>query len=168
MKAASLSIKNKILILSGTLIILLLTLGSVVSVKLTNIGHEISAIADDHLPFTKAITDMTLSNLEQVIYFEAALRFGEEMYNNPNASIHFKDAIEQFEHYGLAADKSLTNALNMTNNFASEEATKVLNDIQANRHTFTNIPLRFPPFCNRMTRAIMAQAQITTLTRAVV
>ena len=147
MNIASLSIKQKIIALSGILIALLILMGSIISMKLVTIGKEISAIAENDLPFTKSVTNTALANLEQAIYFESALRFGERMHKTPNASMEFKHAVESFEQYGQTAKKEISKAISQANDFttkvhsaaeksAFEQAGKTLVELQSQHEQF--------------------------------
>ncbi|MDM8549201.1 methyl-accepting chemotaxis protein [Desulfobacterales bacterium HSG2] len=46
-------------------------------VKMGSIGDEIQTIADEQIPLTEAVTEITISQMTQALWFERALRFGE-------------------------------------------------------------------------------------------
>ncbi|MBL4785523.1 MAG: HAMP domain-containing protein [Cohaesibacteraceae bacterium] len=60
------------------------------------IGAELEGIAERDLPMTAAITEITTNQLEQVIHFERAIRFGEELASGQDDHGALKKSIEQF------------------------------------------------------------------------
>ena len=69
------TIKQQIIGLVSTLILMIISLSFVGISNMNKIGGEIEAIAHQDIPITTAITSITVHQLEQAIYFVLALRF---------------------------------------------------------------------------------------------
>ncbi len=78
----NISIKIKIITLVFFLITLLLSSVSYALISINNIGIKITAIAEEDIPLTKVITDITIHQLEQAINFERALLLSVRMKGN--------------------------------------------------------------------------------------
>ena len=101
----------KKLTLAATLNLLLMILISSYAMGLmTLIGSEIEEVAEIDIPLVKSLTQIEIKLLEQAIYFEKALRLGEEIQLNKFAdeqtnllriSNEFDDVFEQFNQYSV-------------------------------------------------------------------
>ncbi len=86
------SMKNQV-IATVTILILLMLISSTFSiVKNNNIGNELEEIAKEDLPLTNIITDITVNQLEQAVWFERMFRHGEMLQRNPGAMIDLEYA----------------------------------------------------------------------------
>lgn len=82
------SIKTKISLVIFTLIFALIANIAFSSYKMNQIGEEIVTIAEQDIPLTRSLTEITLNQLEQAINFERALRYAIASHNNSSASEH--------------------------------------------------------------------------------
>lgn len=99
MNMNNISLKTKLYALAGILIAFLILSTSVAIIKMSSIGDEIVAVAEQDIPLTEAVTKVTVHQLEQAINFERALRFGQEMKEDANALPHFKEAVTKFNQH---------------------------------------------------------------------
>lgn len=95
----NMSLKIKLYALAGILIAFMILSTTVSIIKMSGIGDEIVAIAEQDIPLTEAVTKVTIHQLEQAINFERALRFGEVMKEDANALPHFKGAVAKFNEH---------------------------------------------------------------------
>ena len=99
MKFSNISLKIKLYALAGILIAFMILSTTVSIVKMSNIGDEITAIAEQDIPLTEAVTKVTINQLEQAINFERLLRLGGEMKEDESALPHYKKAVKKFNEY---------------------------------------------------------------------
>jgi len=104
------SIKHKIFILSGTLILACILVSSIAIVKMGHIGDEIALLAEKDIPLTNAIMSITVKQLEQTINFEKALRYGVIASDDASAANHFEEAVSLFNSYSVGIDGKLKEA----------------------------------------------------------
>lgn len=101
------SMRNQV-IATVTLLILLMLIASIFSiVKNTKIGNELEEIAKEDLPLTKIITDITINQLQQSIWFERMFRHGEMLQRNPEAIIDLEHAREKFMEHTELVDEEI-------------------------------------------------------------
>ncbi|PCJ47798.1 MAG: methyl-accepting chemotaxis protein [Moraxellaceae bacterium] len=78
--------------------------------NLSSLGSELEAITEQDIPLSEAMVQITTHQLEQAIYFERALRTGEEMVASQVEEAHFKHAVHEFEKLTHQVDKELHEA----------------------------------------------------------
>jgi len=100
---------------------------------MNKIGSEIVSIAEQDIPLTRAISEITIKQLEQAVNFERALRFGEEMAREPSAEAHFKHAMKVFEELSHEA----TNEISKGEELASEAIKNAHNE--GDKHEFEKV-----------------------------
>ena len=93
----NITVKTKIYATVGFLITALAISTGYGLYSMNKIGGELFAIAEEDIPLTKIVTEITVHQLEQAINFERALRYGEEIDKEPAAEKHYKEAIKHFE-----------------------------------------------------------------------
>lgn len=128
-----LKVRTKII---GMVVILLVLMGiasGYAITKMGNIGREIVAIAEQDLPLTKVITLITVHQLEQAIWVEKAIRFGEVLQTNEAAKEHFTKSVEMFEEFSKLADEEIIQGEKIT-----EEAIKASHTADAKKE-FENV-----------------------------
>jgi len=99
LRLGDISIKAKISMVIGTLIVALLINVGFSSYKMQQIGEEITSIAEEDIPLVRLITEITLNQLEQTILFERALRLGTEMEYDPQVKSQIKGITVKFDHH---------------------------------------------------------------------
>ena len=108
---SQLSIRDRFMILAGSMLIILLV-SSITGLKsLWNIGKELDAIANQDVPLTKILTRITTHQLEQAIYFERALRYGEVKDRQPHTISLLKKEVTKFELLSDQVDEEIEEAL---------------------------------------------------------
>ena len=109
-KVKSINMRSQVIIL----ICFLLGLMGVASVfaiyNINQIGIEIKEIAEEDLPLTARITQATIDQLEQAIWFERILRFGEMQRSNPEIVESIRHAEENFDEHAEGVDVNLAQA----------------------------------------------------------
>ncbi len=98
----NLKLSSKIYGIVAVLIALMVIIAGVTIFKLNNIGSEIKEIAEQDIPLTEVLTEIALNQLEQAIWLERALRFGE--LNDKRRLIH---AEEEFLKYAKLVDEEI-------------------------------------------------------------
>lgn len=107
LKLNNFTIKAKIYGMSGMLIGAMAVCVLYALNSMNQIGDELVTIAEEDIPLTNVVSQITIHQLEQAINFERALRFGEAMANEPAAAKHFNEAIEKFEHFSKEVQEEL-------------------------------------------------------------
>jgi len=129
------SLKIKLYALAGILITFMLFSTAVSITKMSKIGDEIKAVAEQDIPLTEVVTKVTINQLEQAINFERILRYGEEMASQAEAVSHYKEAIEKFNKYShvviAAIKKGEKIALNAKNTAHSEKDKKEFEHVES-------------------------------------
>lgn len=110
MSLNNISLKIKLYALAGILIAFMILSTTVAIVKMSNIGDEIVAIAEQDIPLTEAVTKVTIHQLEQAINFERALRFGGEMKSDVNLLSHYKKSVTKFDEHSHVVNSTIKTA----------------------------------------------------------
>lgn len=108
--AASLSVRQKLLGIVSFCIALLIAIAAIAAYQLNAIGQEISSIANDDIPLTTNLTNVTVHQLEQSIVFERALRLGGEMRSDPSARQAFAEEAGRFEELAAKVQREIVEA----------------------------------------------------------
>ena len=88
----SLKLGTKIIGMISIILILMVVSNGFGIIKIGAIGDEIKGIAEEDIPLTELVTEITVNQLEQSIWFERALRFGEVLAAKEAAKQGFKHA----------------------------------------------------------------------------
>jgi len=110
MTLKNISIATKLYGLAGLLIMFMLLSTAVSLIKMQQIGIEIADIAEQDIPLTNLLSNITTHQLEQAINFERALRLGMEMKSNPSAVAGYKKATANFEVHSKVVNSSIKKA----------------------------------------------------------
>lgn len=110
MTLKNISIATKLYGLAGLLIAFLLLSTTVSLIKMEQIGIEIADIAEQDIPLTNLLSNITTHQLEQAINFERALRLGGEMKSDPDAAAGYKKAVDKFESHSKIVNSSIKKA----------------------------------------------------------
>ncbi len=97
----------KILGIVGLCLVALIGVAGMSIWQMSLIGVEIEEIAEQDIPLTESLTNITIHQLEQAINFERALRFGEEMATNEHAGEQFAIAVGKFEELAEKVDAEI-------------------------------------------------------------
>ena len=93
----SMKIGTKIYALVGFCLALLVGVSGVGIWQMSKIGYEIEGIAERDLPLTKALTSVTIHQLEQAINFERAFRLAAVMKTHSAARDDYEKAAQTFK-----------------------------------------------------------------------
>ncbi|MGD9008430.1 MAG: methyl-accepting chemotaxis protein [Desulfobacteraceae bacterium] len=99
-------ISTKILGMVGTLLLLMAFCTGFGLWKIDRVGDKLKAIAEDDIPMTEAIAEITTGQLGQAIAFERVLRFGEMVPDPESSAIGLKEAVAKY-----AADSQKVSAV---------------------------------------------------------
>ena len=91
------SIATKIAINSLFLLLILAFSSGYSWYAMSEVGKELKAIADEHIPLTNILTRITEHQLEQSIHLERALRFGDLMQRDKEAAATFTSETKKFD-----------------------------------------------------------------------
>ena len=102
-----LTIKHKVFALAifGGLLAILISAGSIYSINA--VGKQLKQIAEEDIPLTNAVAEITVHQLEQAVSFERAARYAEIMENNPSARQSYKKAKEKFVKLAHQVDEEI-------------------------------------------------------------
>ncbi len=104
---SNLKISTRIAGLAGILLAVGIAIAAVGIVQMGQIGDELTTIAEEDIPLTRGLTNVTLHQLEQTIAMERALRYGEEMQSHSEAVAHFNESRKHFSELGHKVDGEL-------------------------------------------------------------
>ncbi|MCU7850300.1 MAG: methyl-accepting chemotaxis protein [Candidatus Thiodiazotropha sp. (ex Lucinoma kastoroae)] len=93
----SLSIKSKLMGFAGILLSLLILSSGYAVYSMNSIGKELAAIAEEDIPLTEKIAQLTTHQLKQAVQFERALHHGVMLKTEDTALSHFREAIKTFD-----------------------------------------------------------------------
>jgi methyl-accepting chemotaxis protein len=92
-----LSVRVKI-IGNATLLLCLMIVSALYALNSTSrINTELKSITEEVIPLTESLTKVTAHQLEQAIYFNRALRFGDLLQQEEDAPARFKETIAVFD-----------------------------------------------------------------------
>lgn len=103
----NLSVKLKIYVMGGVLVGALAVSVIYALHSMNRIGVELVAIAEQDIPLTKIITNITTHQLEQALVFERVLRFATTMQKDTSVEKPFKQAVEKFLAHSHKVDEAI-------------------------------------------------------------
>ncbi|MGD9160537.1 MAG: methyl-accepting chemotaxis protein [Desulfobacteraceae bacterium] len=87
-------------------------------IKIANIGKELREIAEEDIPLTEAITQITINQLEQAVNLERALRFGEVFADKDKAIESLEQAKSNFDKHSRKTDEDIEAAIRIVGHAA--------------------------------------------------
>ncbi|MES9990923.1 MAG: methyl-accepting chemotaxis protein [Candidatus Thiodiazotropha sp.] len=93
----NLSLKAKLMGFAGVLLSLLIISSLYAVYSMNSIGKELFTIAEEDIPLTEKIAEITVHQLEQAIQFERSLHYGAILKIEDSALAKFRKAIEAFD-----------------------------------------------------------------------
>lgn len=135
------TIKTKIIFLSCFGIATTVTLALLGMYALNAVGGHLRAIAEEDIPLTNAVTNITMHQLEQAIYFERAIRFAEFMDGNKSAREHYEVSKQHFTELAHKVDKEILDAEEKVKHILEIEAgnTKIVEEFTHVAHLLKKI-----------------------------
>lgn len=100
----NISLKAKIYFMVTVLVSCLLLAIIYALSTMSRIGSELVAIAEEDIPLTSVISEVTIHQLEQAVNFERALRYGIEL---PETAQHYKKAVDKFTRYNKLIESEI-------------------------------------------------------------
>ncbi|POF28581.1 methyl-accepting chemotaxis protein [Roseibium marinum] len=107
------NIGTKIMAVVGTCLVGLILVAVIGLWQLNKIGSLIDGIANEDIPLTNAVSEITIHQLEQSISLERALRAGAMMELHSESSAEFNRARDVFMEYAEKVDHEIQNARNL-------------------------------------------------------
>ena len=114
----NISVRNKLLLNTGVLLLLLLSSFIYAIYSLNNIGGQLTTIVEEDMPLTQKLTVITVEQLEQAISFERVLRFGAILAVEPRALQKFDTAVNRFVKGTSVIDDTIEKAIKLTDHAA--------------------------------------------------
>ena len=144
----NLSLKMKIMGTAAMLLILLAVTTFFALYALTQIGKELSSIANQDIPLTEKITIITEHQLEQSLQLERALRFSNINSDTSSAGARYRAAVDAFKSLDAMVDEeirdgeafaeeAMSNAHDVTAKKEFEHVDQQLKKIEASHHEFS-------------------------------
>ncbi|NKB49764.1 MAG: HAMP domain-containing protein [Alphaproteobacteria bacterium] len=102
------SVGQKVMMIVGMCIALLVVVGAVGVLSMAKIGGEIAEIAESDLPVANAVTTITVHQLEQAILLESAMRVG-----GATGATHegqFEELVHEFDELAVKVDAEIIEA----------------------------------------------------------
>jgi methyl-accepting chemotaxis protein len=93
----NMSLKAKLLGFASVLLSLLIISSGYAIYTMNNIGKELYTIAEEDIPLTEMVAQITVHQLEQAIQFERSLHYGSILKIEEKALSHFREAIKAFD-----------------------------------------------------------------------
>ena len=106
-KISNFKIRTKILGAMGLCIAAMIGTSTYSIVQMNRIGEEIVTLAEETMPLTKVVTEITVHQLEQTIEFEKLLRFALEIGQIEGAEKHYDAAVKKFRKFGHKVDEEI-------------------------------------------------------------
>lgn len=129
----NMKVSQRIMSLVLLMAVSIVLVAGVATLRLTQVGEEMSAIVNEDMPVSEALRNATEHQLLQAVEFERSLRL---VFSN-SASAEAKDSIEAFEDLGSTVDRELKEAIELvegviavtTSDHAREEFSDVLEEL---------------------------------------
>ncbi len=129
----NMKVGTRVFSLSMILIALMLTIGIFSIVKLSAIGTAITEIAEEDIPLTEIINQISGHQMEQALYFERSLRYGEILASKQDAGRLLLEAEEHFKDFAKKSNEEIIKAEEI-----AEEAIRAAHTDEA-RNEFENV-----------------------------
>ncbi|WP_417795156.1 methyl-accepting chemotaxis protein [Terasakiella pusilla] len=113
----NLSIKTKILLLVGALLVISISSTLFVRGQLVELGNEIAAITEKDMPLIEKISAIEIKQLEQAVQFEKALAFSGAVTKNDST---FEASLKKFMELAQKVDQDLLTAEKMLSAFLEQ------------------------------------------------
>lgn len=101
------SVTGKIFGIVGLCLLALSVVAGVAITQMARIGVEIETVAEQDIPLTEIISQITIHQLEQSINYERAIRYGEAMAHDAHAAEKFEHSVSVFETLAAKVDKEI-------------------------------------------------------------
>ncbi|MGD9164763.1 MAG: methyl-accepting chemotaxis protein [Chromatiales bacterium] len=105
-----LSIKAKLISISAILLTILLASSGYALLTMNQVGKELDSIVNKDIPMTSIVTLVTERQLEQIQYFERAMRYGILQQQEAGAAKGFSKNTAKFDQLGSQINKELSSA----------------------------------------------------------
>ncbi|MDH4164609.1 MAG: methyl-accepting chemotaxis protein [Nitrospirota bacterium] len=107
---SNMKVGTKILGLVGVLLVLMAMVAAYGIIKISNVGEEIKAVAEEDLPILHMVVDIETHQLESAIQLERALRFADLQTSQEAAKKGVAAAEQEFERMTKMADEEFKKA----------------------------------------------------------
>jgi methyl-accepting chemotaxis protein len=118
------TISAKILLLVSVLSLSLVAVSLVSIYQMGRIGGELEAIAEEDIPLTNVVAQVTARQLEQTIQLERMLRFGGIKSNDSNTL--FRQSLQKFETLAAGVAQEIVKAENLAKNGLQHASTPAM------------------------------------------
>ncbi len=141
------TIKQKIYFLAIFGLLLSVSISVLAISGLSKIGKQIHQIAEEDIPITNNVTEITIHQLEQAISFERAVRYAELFEHSSNARKYYNKAKDKFHKLAKKVDQEILDVeekvehilkVEKNNKVVFDEFTHVLKLLKQIEHEHTN------------------------------
>ncbi|MBF0377645.1 MAG: hypothetical protein HQK72_09190 [Desulfamplus sp.] len=101
------NMRKQVILTVSVLNIMIVVCSLFASIKVNIIGTELKSIAEEDMPLTEIITQITVNQLSQSVWFERMLRHGEMVQRVPEAAVDLENAKKEYMDYTLLIDKEI-------------------------------------------------------------
>ena len=103
----NINIRHKIYFLAGlgVFISLMLSIGSIYAIS--SVGKQLEQIAEEDIPLTNSVTQITIHQLEQAVLFERSVRYAEVMDQSSKFRENYKESRDKFLELAKKVDKEI-------------------------------------------------------------
>ena len=112
-----LKISSKVILFMAVNLVVLAVVNGMTTYSLMKVRDKLIEIAEEDIPLTNAVAEITLNQLEQAINFERAMRYGELMQTDEHAKPYFEKAVQKFNELTVEVDKEIVVAEELLEGF---------------------------------------------------
>lgn len=106
-RGLSFNVGTKIASVVALCLLALVAVSTIGITQMEKINNEIVGIAERDIPLTEMVTKVTVHQLEQSIFFERAVRYGEKMHERPQYRERFDKTVAAFEKLSQKVTKEI-------------------------------------------------------------
>lgn len=101
------NMRQQVILTVSIMILLLITISVFAAMKVNLIGTELKEIAQEDMPLTDIITEITVNQLEQATLFERMIRHGEMLERVPDAVVDLQKAKKEYIEHSVLINQEI-------------------------------------------------------------
>ncbi|MES9941791.1 MAG: methyl-accepting chemotaxis protein [Candidatus Thiodiazotropha sp. 6PLUC2] len=154
----NLSLRAKLLGLAGILIGLLIISSTYAIISMNSIGKELITIAEEDIPLTEKLTEITVHQLEQAINFERSLHYGSILKYEDSALTHFRESIKAFDEGTEMIESEIFEAEQIAKEVIKHSTGEILTQFTAVNNTLKEVESKHKDFVTHAHEVFVALA----------
>ncbi len=165
MKLSNIKISYQVILLAGLNLLLLGFLSLYVVLNLSKIANELKAVADEDLPLTKIVSEISEMQLSQGRQFEIMLRQAVLMNTDTNQKKEFEKSVDKFLSISKEVDSEIQHGKQKIreviekHQLAGETGTAILSEFMKLEKSLIKIEKEYTDFENHVVEAIQKLKQ---------